>query len=67
VESAIAILEQLKPENNRITALFLNAGMKIDNALASQAVIQVRNEYCNPRKCLYCRAGHKLLSAAAHE
>ena len=67
VESATHILEQLKPENNRITALFANAGLKIDNALASQAAIQVRNEYCNPRKCLYCRVGHKLLSAAAFE
>ena len=67
VESAVNILEQLKPENNRITALFTNAGMKIDNALASQAIIEVRNSYCNPRKCLYCRVGHKLLSAAVYE
>lgn len=64
VESAITLLEKLHPERNKITALFASAGMKIDNALTSQAMIEVRNEYCLPKKCLYCRIGHKLLSSA---
>lgn len=62
-ERAVSLLESLKPERNHITALFGAAGMKIDSALVSQAVIQLRNAHCLPRKCLYCRAGHKLLSA----
>ena len=53
----------LKPEKNGITALFASTGMRIDNALASQAVIQLRNAYCIPRKCLYCNAGHKMLAS----
>lgn len=43
--------------------MFGNAGMKIDNAMVSQAVIQLRNAYCLPHKCLYCLAGHKMLAA----
>lgn len=62
-ERAVSLLESLKPENNHITTMFASAGMKIDNALASQAVIQLRNAYCLPRKCLYCQAGHKMLAA----
>lgn len=61
-ERAISLLEALKPESNHITTMFARAGMKIDNALASQATIQLRNAYCLPRKCLFCQAGHKMLS-----
>lgn len=64
-EHAVTLLESLKPEQNRITSLFASGGMKVDSALVSQATIQLYNEYCLPRKCLYCKAGHKLLSAAA--
>ena len=62
-ERAVALLENLKPEHNHITTMFGNAGMKIDNAMVSQAVIQLRNAYCLPHKCLYCLAGHKMLAA----
>ena len=61
-ERAVALLEVLKPESNHLVEKFRNAGMRIDNALTSQAVIQLNNAYCVPRKCLYCEAGHKLLS-----
>ncbi len=62
-ERAVALLESLKPENNHITTMFAHSGMKINNALTSQAAIQLRNAYCLQRKCLYCQAGHKMLSA----
>ncbi len=64
-QCAVDLLEKLPPERNRITALFASAGVKIDSALVSQAVIQLYNAYCLQRKCLYCRTGHRLLSAAA--
>jgi hypothetical protein len=31
--------------------------------MTSQALIELRNEYCLARKCLYCRIGHRLLAA----
>ena len=65
IEQATDLLEKLPPEKNRVTAIFSNATMNIDNALRSQAVLQVYNSYCTVRKCLFCKAGHKLLSAAA--
>ncbi|MDE5785784.1 MAG: DUF2851 family protein [Duncaniella sp.] len=59
------LLTELPPENNSIISLFATAGMKCRDASASQALIQLRRSYCEPRKCLYCRLGHRLLAARA--
>lgn len=64
-ERAVSLLEALRPERNSIVAAFTAAGIKCPDALTSQALIQLRREYCQPRKCLYCKIGHRLLSAAA--
>lgn len=64
-ELAVDMLQSLKPERNSITEVFERAGLPIPDAFSSQAFIQLRKEYCLPRKCLYCRIGHKLLSAKA--
>lgn len=66
-DKAITLLEELKPENNAIVAQFAKCGIKANSALTSQALIQLRREYCEPRKCLYCNIGHRLLSIAATE
>ncbi|MBF6597452.1 MAG: DUF2851 family protein [Fermentimonas sp.] len=59
---AIDILETIKPENNIIIREFIAAGITPANAADSQAIIQLKREYCEKRKCLYCRYGHSLLS-----
>ena len=61
-DRAMDLLENIKAEQNRIVRYFSQAGIKTDNALDSQALIQLHNAYCVPKKCLYCRIGHKLLS-----
>lgn len=63
-DRAMNLLENIKPEQNRIIRYFLQAGIKPDNALESQAIIQLYTAYCIPKKCLYCRIGHKLLSCS---
>ena len=62
-DEAVEMLQSLKPEKNSVTTLFETAGFAIKDAFVSQAVLQLRRAYCEPRKCLYCRLGHKLLSA----
>ncbi len=62
-EQAVELLQSLKPEHNSVVDLYARAGMKVDSAFATQALIQLRREYCEQRKCLFCRIGHKLLSA----
>lgn len=62
-EFAVDLLHSLKPENNFIIEMFGRAGIKATDAFTTQALIQLKRDYCEPRKCLYCRIGHKLLSA----
>ena len=62
IERAIRLLESLKPENNFITTLFSHAGINIENACDTQALIQLKREYCEKKKCIFCRIGHKLLA-----
>ena len=62
-DRAIRLLESMAPERNRIVSEFIEAGITPRHAFDSQALIQLRKEYCNTRKCLYCKIGHKLLSS----
>lgn len=64
-DRAISILEHLPGEKNRLTADFLNCGVPCPNAFISQAMIQARRAYCDVRKCLYCRLGHRILAIKA--
>ena len=64
-ERAVELLQSLKPENNTIIRLFEAAGIDCPDAFTSQALIQLRRNYCEPRKCLYCRIGHRYLATRA--
>lgn len=60
-DQAVAILQQLPPEENNITRKWKAVGIKADNAAQSQALIQLYNEYCTPRRCLECQIGYRIL------
>ncbi len=62
-ERAIYFLEELPPESNSITRDWESAGITAGSALSTQALIQLRNEYCRKRRCLQCRIGAKLISS----
>lgn len=64
-DKAVNLLESLKPERNSIVETFRNAGIKCEDALSSQALIELKRCYCEAKKCLYCKIGHRLLSQAA--
>jgi hypothetical protein len=60
-ERAIRFLESIPAEKNTIVSTFCNAGMPAQHAGDSQALIQLKREYCEKKKCLYCRIGFRLL------
>lgn len=60
---ATSFLEELKAENNYITRSWDGAGIPVFTAADSQAIIQLQKEYCDKRKCLYCRFGYEFLRA----
>jgi hypothetical protein len=47
---------------NTITEEWKTAGIGPESAFYSQALIQLRNDYCKKRRCLDCRIGSKLIS-----
>ncbi|MBQ8889509.1 MAG: DUF2851 family protein [Bacteroidaceae bacterium] len=54
-------LEKLKSENNYIIRMWEQCGIKSQHAGDSQALIQLKKEYCDKKKCLYCRIGYEYL------
>lgn len=60
-DKSIKLLESIKPESNSISKGFENLGIKAETAYDSQALIQLKTCYCEPKKCLYCHLGVKLL------
>ena len=52
--------EDYKKKNN-ITDAFVGLGVENKNAFDSQALIQLKNEYCNQKRCLQCSVGNRLL------
>ena len=63
--TAVEILQKMSAEHNSLTRIFTDRGIPCDDAFTSQAMIQLRRAYCEPRKCLYCRIGHRLLAGKA--
>ncbi len=64
-QRAVDLLQSVPAENNSIVRLFTAAGVQCDDAFTSQALVQLRRNYCQPRKCLYCRIGHRFLAQKA--
>ena len=60
-ERAIAMMAAIPAESNSIVTAFGRAGIRASDAMISQALIQLRRAYCEQRKCLFCRIGHRAL------
>ncbi len=61
-ERALSMLEDIAPEENSITDEWKIAGISSGSAFYTQALLQLRNEYCRKRRCIECRIGSKLIS-----
>ncbi|KAA9038432.1 DUF2851 family protein [Ginsengibacter hankyongi] len=60
-DKAIKWLEEIAAEKNNITKAFEKLNFLNKNALDSQALIQLKNEYCNKKLCPHCAIGNTLL------
>ncbi|RYD70669.1 MAG: DUF2851 family protein, partial [Sphingobacteriales bacterium] len=60
-EQAQDILLHLPPENNNITRGWEELGFLNENAFTSQALLQLKNIYCDNKKCLHCSIGTSIL------
>ncbi len=62
VENTLSLIRQIKSEKNSIITSFSNLKITAQNALESQALLQLKNRYCDKQKCLQCVIGQKLLT-----
>ncbi|HUC83510.1 MAG TPA: DUF2851 family protein [Flavisolibacter sp.] len=66
-DKALQWLEELSPENNHITTGFVKIGVENKSAYDSQALLELKNEYCGEKRCLDCSIGNAILREAAQE
>ncbi|MBI3137005.1 MAG: DUF2851 family protein [Sphingobacteriales bacterium] len=60
-DKALQWLEQITCESNSITRGFVQLGVENKNAFDSQALIELKSEYCSKKRCLDCGVGNVLL------
>lgn len=60
-DRAFDFLEWLKAENNHIIRMWQQVGLPVKTAGDSQALIQLKKEYCDKKDCLRCRFGYEYL------
>lgn len=59
---ATSFLEQLPGERNHILKQWKACGLDVETAYDSQALIQLKKEYCDHARCLDCRFGFEYIS-----
>jgi len=60
---ALDFLDQLAAEHNSIVKKWGELGIKARSAFESQSLLQLKNRYCDQKKCLNCQIGVKLVSS----
>jgi hypothetical protein len=60
-EDIIKLVQEIDSEKNSIIEKFETLKSVSTSALQSQALIQLKNEYCNKNKCLQCAIGSAIL------
>lgn len=61
-EELIALASEIATEKNTIIEKFAHFGLVSTNSYHSQAILQLKKEYCNTNKCLNCAIGQKLIN-----
>jgi len=58
---AVRCLQEIPAEKNLITKGFKELHIENKTAMDSQALIELKNEYCNKKRCLECSIGNAIL------
>jgi hypothetical protein len=61
LNTTIEWLRDLPAEKNHRLEEFVQLGLKPENSGDSQALLQLKNNYCGPKRCLECAIGNHLL------
>ncbi|OIQ30737.1 MAG: hypothetical protein BM564_00565 [Bacteroidetes bacterium MedPE-SWsnd-G2] len=58
----LQLSRSVKPESNSIVKGFVRLKLDCESAVQSQALIQLKTNYCDKNKCLQCEVGSSLIS-----
>jgi len=61
-DRALQFLNALPSEKNHLIKKWEKLNIKAENAAYSQALLQLKNEYCDKKRCLECAVGNALIS-----
>lgn len=65
-DRALLFLENTGPEENQIVSRWAGLGIDSRSAFETQALIQLKNNYCTHKKCLNCQLGAKIITKVNH-
>ncbi len=60
-EKALQLLGQVPGEKNSIIRKWQELGLRVSTAYTTQSLLELKNYYCNEKKCLNCQIGNILL------
>ncbi len=61
---ALHLLDKIPAEKNSITKKWQTLGLPLSSAFHSQALLQLKKEYCDKKKCLHCKIGNAILRSS---
>lgn len=62
-EELIDLLLEIPAEKNAVIDKFSSFGIDAENAFETQSLLQLKNEYCNQKRCMNCVIGLELLKS----
>jgi hypothetical protein len=66
-QKAIEWLEDTEQETNSVINGFNKLNISINNSFDTQALLELKNEYCDKRRCLECAIGNSILKPSIAE
>lgn len=57
-------LSSLPPEKNKVISMWRGFNLTINSAMDTQALLELKTQYCDAKNCLSCSIGARLLSNA---
>ena len=63
IQKVLSWYEQIEGENNAVSTGFKQLGISVKTAFDSQALIELKTNYCDQKKCLECAIGYQFVKA----
>ena len=65
LDKVLGWLEEIRPEKNQIVRTYQLAGFPAESAADSQALLEMKKQYCEQHRCLDCSVGSFLLKSTS--